>query len=180
MDCSEQIGNNKNMSNWDLHQPFTIKSMRFCLFLPSKLTSSAWYCSEHLFLAVEKSPLKGRVPKDCPLRPGSANEPRRGYLQLGHMHQWPKHWSIDILVGGWPILLKNMKVSWDDYSMIIPSNYMEKCSKPPTRMGLLIMRKPQGNTLWNTRENPWENPVSIFLFNNPLTNGGVFGTWFMR
>ena len=34
-----------------------------------------------------------------------------------------------IPVGGWPTPLKNMKVSWDDYSQ-----YMEKkaCSKPPT------------------------------------------------
>jgi hypothetical protein len=32
-----------------------------------------------------------------------------------------------ILVGGIPTPLKSMKFSWDDYSQ-----YMEKCSKPPT------------------------------------------------
>ena len=38
------------------------------------------------------------------------------------------HPKNDYLVGGWPTPLKNMKVSWDDYSQ-----YMEKkCSKPPT------------------------------------------------
>ena len=37
--------------------------------------------------------------------------------------------SETYLVGGWPTPLKNIKVSWDDYSQ-----YMEKkCSKPPTR-----------------------------------------------
>ena len=34
----------------------------------------------------------------------------------------------EYLVGGWPTPLKNMKASWDD-----DSQYMEKCSKPPTR-----------------------------------------------
>ena len=34
---------------------------------------------------------------------------------------------VNYLVGGIPTPMKNMKVSWDYYSQ-----YMEKCSKPPT------------------------------------------------
>ena len=44
----------------------------------------------------------------------------------------------NILVGGIPTPLKNMKVSWDDYSQ-----YMEKqnsCSKPPTRIVYELLR----------------------------------------
>jgi hypothetical protein len=37
--------------------------------------------------------------------------------------------SINILVGGIPTPLKNMKVSWD-YD--IPNIWKKKCSKPPT------------------------------------------------
>ena len=41
------------------------------------------------------------------------------------------------LVGGIPTPLKDMKVSWDHYSQ-----YMEKCSKPPTsHVKLMLMRK---------------------------------------
>ena len=34
-----------------------------------------------------------------------------------------------LLVGGIPTPVKKMKVSWDEYSQ-----YMEKCSKPPTSL----------------------------------------------
>ena len=41
------------------------------------------------------------------------------------------------LVGGWPAPLKNMKVSWDDYSHILWKN--KTCSKPPTRWLMWIV-----------------------------------------
>ena len=44
------------------------------------------------------------------------------------------HWyPIFSLVGGIPTPLKNLKVSWDFYSQ-----YMEKCSKPPTSSYMFI------------------------------------------
>ena len=44
---------------------------------------------------------------------------------------------LSILVGGWPTPLKNMKVSWDDYSQ-----YMENYSKPPTSISIPILYIP--------------------------------------
>jgi hypothetical protein len=45
----------------------------------------------------------------------------------------------DKLLGGWATPLKNMKVSWDYYSHILPYIMENKtCSKPPTSSFLLI------------------------------------------
>jgi hypothetical protein len=41
-----------------------------------------------------------------------------------------------ILVGGIPTPLKNMKVSWDDYSQYMESH--KKCSKPPTSDYIIV------------------------------------------
>ena len=65
---------------------------------------------------------------------------------------------VHILVGGWPTPLKNMKVSWDDYS-----KYMEShTSNVPNH-------QPAQNQ--NNLENPQEDfkmKVEYVVFTNPI------------
>ena len=70
----------------------------------------------------------------------------RGIMGIWHELTW---YNVH-LVGGIPTPLKNMQVSWDDYSHILWKN--QKCSKPPTSN---VHGLPSGKRTYITN---WKDP----------------------